>query len=92
LGKSFLASEEAAALGLPEGEVYRLIFEDTGCGMDDEVLHRACEPLFTTRPHGPTAGLGLTMVHSVVQLHGGQIAFESPDQDGTRVQIWLPAN
>ena len=58
--------------------------------MTDAVRQRACDPLFSTHRHGIGTGLGLTFVHGVVQLHGGQIVLESESEAGTVVRIWLP--
>lgn len=85
-----LTASQAADLGMSETQVFELSFEDSGCGMPEDVLKRACDPLFTTRPGSPTAGLGLTLVHSVVRLHGGQMDVESAEDAGTVVRIWLP--
>lgn len=83
--------DQAAALGITDTSLFELVFEDTGCGMSRDVLGRASEPFFTTRSRSATSGLGLTLVHSVVRLHGGQLAIESVEGAGTRVTIWLPA-
>jgi signal transduction histidine kinase len=92
LRRRSLAEAQAAGLGINETNVYQLIFEDTGCGMSEEVMEQACDPFFTTKPHGHAVGLGLTLAHSIVQLHGGQISMESTEGLGTRVCLWLPAN
>jgi two-component system cell cycle sensor histidine kinase/response regulator CckA len=92
LRSRLLNARQAADLGTSDVNVVELIFEDTGCGMSDEVLRQACEPFFSTSSQSSTAGLGLTMVHSVVRLHGGQMVVESADDRGTRVAIWLPAS
>jgi signal transduction histidine kinase len=86
-----ITPDHAAALGITDTGVFEFVFEDTGCGMSGEVLARACDPFFTTRSRTATSGLGLTLVHSVVHLHGGQLAIESVEGAGTRVTIWLPA-
>jgi signal transduction histidine kinase len=86
-----LTGEQASELDLAKTHVFQLRVNDTGCGMAPEVLERACEPLYTTRAQGPLAGLGLTLVHSVVQLQGGQLEIESAEQAGTTVCLWLPA-
>jgi signal transduction histidine kinase len=91
LRRATLSPSAVEELGLAEPEVVQLVVNDTGCGMTPEVLKRACDPLFTTRPHTNTAGLGLTLVHSVVQLHGGQLLLQSEENAGCRVTIWLPA-
>jgi two-component system, cell cycle sensor histidine kinase and response regulator CckA len=60
--------------------------------MPEEIRRRAFEPFVTTRAKGQAAGLGLTMVHSIVQLHRGQILLESTEDIGTKVTIWLPSH
>lgn len=90
LHQQTLSELQTAELGISEPEVCCLTFQETGCGMDEEILDRACEPFFTTRPQLRTSGLGLTLVHSVVQLHGGQITLESTPGNGSTVTIWLP--
>jgi signal transduction histidine kinase len=92
LSRETLTHEEAAELGMDATDVFLLRVEDTGCGMSPEVLDHACDPLFTTRPRGPVGGLGLTFVHGLVRMQGGQIAIESSEGAGTRVLIWLPAD
>jgi signal transduction histidine kinase len=87
-----LTPERAAELDIADTNVFEFVVEDTGCGMTEEVLQRACEPFFTSRSGSPTTGLGLTLVHSVVRLQGGQIVLESAEEAGTRVRIWLLAN
>ncbi|MFO1499430.1 MAG: HAMP domain-containing sensor histidine kinase [Verrucomicrobiota bacterium] len=83
-------AEEAAAFGLAQTNHWRLVFQDTGCGMAAEVLERACDPLFTTRPSTPATGLGLTLIHNVVRLHGGRLTIQSVPDEGTAVTIFLP--
>jgi signal transduction histidine kinase len=71
-------------------EGVRLSVQDTGTGMAPDVLEHALDPLFSTREKGQASGLGLTLVHSVVLLHGGQLKLMSSPGDGTNVMIWLP--
>ncbi len=70
---------------------FELIFADTGCGMAPDVLARACDPLFTTGWPLAVHGLGLTLVHSVVRVHGGQLWIDSAEGAGTRITIRLPS-
>lgn len=66
-------------------------FIDTGMGIPPENLNRVWESFFTTKREGKGTGLGLAICRRVVQEHGGTIElFSKPDQ-GTRVQIRLPA-
>lgn len=91
LKSTILPPEECESLGLPTREVLLLSFVDTGIGMNEQVLARAYDPFFTTRPKSQGQGLGLTIVHSVVYLHNGQVILESSPEKGTTVTIWVPA-
>jgi signal transduction histidine kinase len=61
---------------------------DTGAGMAADVLAKARDPFFTTRPSG--TGLGLAIVDRVVRNHGGVLALGSQLGVGTLVRIVLP--
>ncbi|HEX8407242.1 MAG TPA: ATP-binding protein [Thermoanaerobaculia bacterium] len=65
-----------------------IILRDNGCGMNDEMLRHAFEPLFTTKRNG--TGLGLPVVLQVVQKHGGELFVESTLGVGTTFHIFLP--
>lgn len=58
---------------------------DTGAGMPEEVSNRLFEPFFTTKANG--TGLGLAMVHKIIENHGGQIHVESRVGEGTQFAI-----
>jgi PAS domain S-box-containing protein len=64
--------------------------EDTGEGMAPEILARATEPFFTTKPVGKGTGLGLSMAYGVIQGHGGTLSLSSEPGRGTRVKVRLP--
>jgi signal transduction histidine kinase len=68
-----------------------LTVADTGCGMSPEVLQRAGEPFFTTKP-GRGTGLGLAMVHAFVSQFHGTVALDSGLGKGTSVTIYLPCS
>ncbi len=88
-----LTAEEAAALTsetiLP-GEYVRISVSDTGAGMPPEVLARACEPFFTTKPAGGGTGLGLSQTYGFATQSGGTLLIDSTEGSGTRVAIVLP--
>ncbi len=65
--------------------------EDSGLGMPPEVLARATEPFFTTKPQGKGTGLGLSMVYGVAKAHGGSLDIRSAPGEGTTITLRLPA-
>ena len=65
---------------------------DYGPGMSDDVIARACDPFFTTKPEGEGTGLGLAVTQGIARAHGGRLTFArraSPDT-GTLATLWLP--
>jgi len=77
--------------GLHEGPYVVLVVRDTGSGMDAGVRSRAFEPFFTTKPKGSGTGLGLSMVHTIVEAHEGVIDLASEPGRGTSVTCFFPA-
>jgi PAS domain S-box-containing protein len=75
---------------LPPDQV-ELVVEDSGEGMTPDVLAKAMEPFFTTKPAGKGTGLGLSMVYGAVKAHAGTLDLQSMPGAGTRVTIRLPA-
>jgi two-component system sensor histidine kinase HydH len=71
----------------PNGSV-SVIVEDTGSGMSEETVSRMFDLFFTTKPQG--TGLGMAIVRSVIDLHGGTLAVSSTPGEGTRVSVRLP--
>ena len=72
-----------------DDEYVVLDVSDSGTGMADEVRTRCMEPFFTTKGVEGT-GMGLAMVHGIVQRHEGSIDIESVEGQGTRFLIRLP--
>jgi len=63
---------------------------DSGEGMSEDVRRRIFDPFFTTRaPH--RTGLGLSVVHGVVNRHRGSVRVRSEQGGGTMVTLWFPA-
>jgi two-component system sensor histidine kinase PilS (NtrC family) len=65
-----------------------LIWKDTGIGMTEEVRQRAFEPFMTTNPNG--TGLGLAVVYTAIEDHGGSIEIDSTPGEGTIITVDLP--
>jgi signal transduction histidine kinase len=63
---------------------------DDGPGIPADVLPRIFDPFFTTKDVGEGSGLGLSIVHGIVERHGGTISVESEVGRGTRFIITLP--
>jgi two-component system NtrC family sensor kinase len=77
-------------LSAPRGGI-EVVFEDDGPGIPAELVPRLFEAFFTTKPEGEHAGLGLTIVQSILMDHQGDIRVEPNQPSGTRVIIRLPA-
>jgi signal transduction histidine kinase len=70
----------------------RVLVSDQGTGISDEDMGRIFDPLFTTKPVGKGTGLGLTIIHDIVQGDfGGRIEVDSRIGDGTTFTVRLPA-
>ncbi|MCF6285057.1 MAG: PAS domain S-box protein [Candidatus Hydrogenedentes bacterium] len=90
--ESVLLNQEEAALisGLREGLYMKLCVEDTGVGIEEDMLDHVFEPYFTTRVQGDGTGLGLATVHGLVEQHHGAIRVESAPGKGTSFQLFFP--
>ncbi len=65
-----------------------IIFKDTGAGIPEDLLDKVFLPFFTTKVEG--SGLGLAMVHRIIEDHGGYINVKSRPGKGTEFIIFLP--
>jgi two-component system cell cycle sensor histidine kinase/response regulator CckA len=68
-----------------------LAVSDDGVGMAPDVARRAAEPLFSTKPAGDHAGLGLATVAGIAQRAGGEVRLRTAPGTGTTVTVVLPA-
>ena len=77
-------------LPLPSGKYIRVSVKDEGIGIPTEYLDRLFDPYFTTKQNG--SGLGLSIVYSIVNRHGGHVDISSGHGSGSVVTVWLPAS
>jgi PAS domain S-box-containing protein len=75
------------------GNYLHIVIKDQGKGISSEHLPRIFEPYYTTKELGPKKGmgLGLTTVYSIIHKHDGFIFIESEVNQGTTVDIYIPA-
>jgi len=71
------------------GQTVTLVVADTGKGISPKDIDKIFDPFFTTKEGG--SGLGLSIVHKIVEIHGGDIAVESRPHRGTSFTLTFPA-
>jgi len=86
----WLDDRAARERGVPPGQYISLCVSDTGTGMSPEVVARAFDPFYTTKPTGQGTGLGLSMVYGFAGQSGGSVRIYSEIGSGTMVCIYLP--
>jgi PAS domain S-box-containing protein len=75
---------------LKKGKYVKITISDTGHGIAAENIKRIFDPYFTTQKKGKGAGLGLALVHGIVEEHQGSISVKSKIEEGTSFKILLP--
>ena len=93
-GKLTLQTEIISEEG-PGGEKQEWVkvdVADTGCGISKENMRQLFTPFFTTKERGKGVGLGLAVVHGIIQRHRGRIKVDSKIDEGTTFTIYLEAS
>jgi len=72
------------------GATVRTSVRDYGAGISEEMRNRVFHPFFTTKSEG--LGMGLAIVRSIIESHGGTITIENADGGGAQFDFVLPAN
>jgi two-component system, cell cycle sensor histidine kinase and response regulator CckA len=69
-----------------------LTLKDTGLGIDPSIMERIFDPYSTTQEQGESAGMGLTVIHSIVKSYQGEISVESLSGLGTTFKVYIPVS
>ncbi len=85
-----LRAQDQLPAGLPPADYVEISVSDTGVGMAPDVVARAFEPFYTTKPVGKGSGLGLSQVYGFARQSGGTAIIESVEGAGSSVRIFLP--
>jgi len=73
------------------GQYVQLTVSDTGCGIESEIMDRVFDPYFSTKEVGKGSGIGLSVVHGIVENHNGSISITSEPTKGTTVKVLFPS-
>ena len=89
--REIAAEEIVYESGVSAGPFVVLSVSDTGCGMDEATKERIFEPYFTTKEMDKGTGLGLAVVHGIIQDYKGFIRVESTPVEGSTFSVYIPA-
>ncbi|MCA1796426.1 MAG: transporter substrate-binding domain-containing protein, partial [Geobacteraceae bacterium] len=72
------------------GRFLRLMIQDNGCGMEQDLLDKIFDPFFTTKEVGQGTGMGLATVQGMIKQHGGFINVTSSPGVGSAFELYFP--
>ena len=78
--------------GLEPGDYLKVSVQDTGRGIPPEILPRIYDPYFSTKDKSKGTGLGLAVVHGIVQSYGGAVSAYSEVGGGTTFNVYIPSS
>ncbi len=76
--------------GLSAGKYLQITVDDTGVGIEPDIIDAIFDPYFTTKETGQGTGIGLAIVQGIIKNHSGKITVSSAVGQGTRFTIYLP--
>lgn len=88
--EGFVTGDVVPASDMRPGTYLVLTVNDTGCGIEPGILERIFDPFFTTKGKGEGTGLGLSVVHGIVENHNGYMTVRSKPGNGSTFRIYLP--
>ncbi|MBN1795079.1 MAG: HDOD domain-containing protein [Sedimentisphaerales bacterium] len=74
------------------GNLVQITISDSGCGMDEQTLEKACYPFFSSKPAGRKRGMGLAYAKRLIELNSGTLSIQSQPDEGTTVTVTLPSS
>ncbi|MEJ2038371.1 MAG: response regulator [Desulfosarcinaceae bacterium] len=75
---------------IPQRDYLQIEVSDSGAGIPAEIIGSIFDPYFTTKGQGKGTGLGLAVVHGIVESYNGQITVDSTPGKGTVFKIYIP--
>ncbi|MDM8540047.1 ATP-binding protein [Desulfococcaceae bacterium HSG9] len=88
-----IAGVQTGEIPIPEakpGSYARITIRDNGPGIVKDVIDNIFDPFFTTKPVGQGSGMGLAVVHGIIQGHEGAVSVESEPGKGTAFHCYFP--
>ena len=89
--REIIHNDETGPLKLHPGEYVKLTISDNGPGIEEAIKYQIFDPFFTTKEVGQGTGMGLSVVHGIVQRFGGLITVESEPGKGASFHVYFPA-